>query len=124
MPSRRCVVILPMLIARTMLDTGLARRIALLLIRAFGSSSLGVSYALLAADITLASGVPSITACTAGMITPIAVRIAALFQSAPGPTANRLGAYLIAGVYQGSGAACAMFFTGADSPYEVAAPMT
>jgi DASS family divalent anion:Na+ symporter len=109
------LVILAMLIARTMLDTGLARRIALLFIRAFGRSSLGVSYALLATDITLASGVPSITARTAGMIAPIAVRIADLFQSTPGPTANRLGAYLIAGIYQGSGVACAMFFTGQAS---------
>ena len=49
------LVILAMLIARSMLDTGLARRIALLFIRAFGKTSLGVSYALLMTDVTLAS---------------------------------------------------------------------
>ena len=73
-----------MLIARSMLDTGLARRIALLFIRAFGKTSLGVSYALLMTDVTLASGVPSITARSAGMLLPVARRIAELFDSRPG----------------------------------------
>lgn len=109
------LVIVAMLIARAMLDSGLARRIALLFIRAFGRSSLGVSYALLATDVTLASGVPSITARTAGMIAPVAVRIADLFDSHPGPSARRLGGVLIAGIYQGSAVACAMFFTGQAS---------
>jgi divalent anion:Na+ symporter, DASS family len=87
------LVIVAMLIARSMLDSGLARRIALVFIRAFGRSSLGVSYALLATDITLASGVPSITARTAGMIVPVAVRIADLFDSAPGPLPNGSAAF-------------------------------
>ncbi|MCC7123957.1 MAG: DASS family sodium-coupled anion symporter [Acidobacteria bacterium] len=109
------LVIVAMLIARSMLDSGLARRIALVFIRAFGRSSLGVGYALMATDVTLASGVPSITARAAGMLAPIAIRIADLFDSTPGPTANRIGAYLIASIYQGSAVACAMFFTGQAS---------
>lgn len=109
------LVITAMLIARSMLDTGLARRIALLFIRAVGRSSLGISYALLMSDVTLASGVPSITARSAGMLLPIARRIAELFESEPGPTAGRLGAFLVAGLYQGSAVACAMFLTGQAS---------
>lgn len=109
------LVIVAMVIARAMLDSGLARRIALLFIRAFGRSSLGVSYALLATDVTLASGVPSITARAAGMLAPIAVRIADLFDSHPGPSGKRLGGALIVGIYQGSAVACAMFFTGQAS---------
>jgi DASS family divalent anion:Na+ symporter len=109
------LVILAMLIARAMLDTGLARRIALLFIRAVGQSSLGISYALLMTDVTLASGVPSITARSAGMLLPVARRIAELFDSHPGPTAGRLGTFLVAGLYQGSAIACAMFFTGQAS---------
>jgi len=109
------LVILAMLIARSMLDTGLARRIALLFIRAVGQSSLGISYALLMTDVTLASGVPSITARSAGMLLPVARRIAELFDSHPGPTAGRLGTFLVAGLYQGSAIACAMFFTGQAS---------
>jgi DASS family divalent anion:Na+ symporter len=109
------LVILAMLIARSMLDTGLARRIALLFVRAVGRSSLGISYALLMTDVTLASGVPSITARSAGMLLPVARRIAELFDSHPGPTAGRLGTFLVTGLYQGSAIACAMFFTGQAS---------
>ena len=109
------LVIIAMLIAKVMLDCGLARRIALLFVRAVGRTSLGVAYALQMTDVTLASGVPSITARSAGMVLPIARSIAELFDSRPGPTAKRLGAFLIAAMYQGSAVACAMFLTGQAS---------
>ena len=109
------LVIIAMLIAKVMLDTGLARRIALLFVRAVGRTSLGVAYALQMTDVTLASGVPSITARSAGMVLPIARSIAELFDSQPGPTGKRLGTFLIAAVYQGSAVACAMFLTGQAS---------
>ncbi len=109
------LVIIAMLIAKVMLDCGLARRIALLFVRAFGKTSLGISYALQMTDVTLASGVPSITARSAGMVLPIARSIAELFDSRPGPSANRLGAFLIVAMYQGSAVACAMFLTGQAS---------
>ncbi len=109
------LVVAAMLIARVMLDCGLARRIALLFIRAFGKTSLGVSYALVMTDVTLASGVPSITARSAGMMLPVARSIAELFDSRPGPTAGRIGGFLIAAMYQGSAVACSMFLTGQAS---------
>jgi len=109
------LVIIAMLIAKVMLDCGLARRIALLFVRAVGRTSLGVAYALQMTDVTLASGVPSITARSAGMVLPIARSISELFDSRPGPTANRLGAFLIVAMYQGSAVACAMFLTGQAS---------
>ena len=109
------LVIVAMLIARSLLNSGLARRIALLFIRAFGQTSLGLSYAVQMTDVTLASGVPSITARSAGMVLPVPLSIAELMGSRPGPTANRLGAFLIAAMYQGSAVACAMFFTGQAS---------
>ena len=49
------------------------------------------------------------------MLLPIARRIAELFDSHPGPTAGRIGTFLVAGLYQGSAVACAMFFTGQAS---------
>lgn len=109
------LVIVAMLIARSLLDSGLARRIALLFTRAVGKSSLGVSYALLMSDVVLASGVPSVTARSAGMLLPIARSIAELFGSTPGATAQRLGTVLVVSLYQGSTVACAMFFTGQAS---------
>jgi DASS family divalent anion:Na+ symporter len=109
------LVVVAMLIARSLLDSGLARRIALLFIRAFGRSSLGLSYAVQMTDVTLATGVPSITARSAGMVLPVPLAIAELMGSRPGATANRLGAFLIAAMYQGSAVACAMFLTGQAS---------
>ena len=46
-------------------------------------------------------------------------RIAELFDSHPGPTAGRIGTFLVAGLYQGSAVACAMFFTGQASNLRV-----
>jgi DASS family divalent anion:Na+ symporter len=109
------LVIVAMMIAKAMLDCGLARRIALLFVRAVGKTSLGVAYALQMTDVTLASGVPSITARSAGMILPVARSIAELFDSRPDHTRTRLGAFLIAAMYQGSAVACAMFITGQAS---------
>jgi DASS family divalent anion:Na+ symporter len=109
------LVVVAMLIARSLIDSGLARRIALLFIRAFGETSLGLAYAVQMTDVTLATGVPSITARSAGMVLPVPLGIAELMGSRPGPTANRLGAFLIAAMYQGSAVACAMFLTGQAS---------
>jgi divalent anion:Na+ symporter, DASS family len=109
------LVLSAMLMARAILDSGLARRIALLFVRRFGQSSLGIAYALVMTDVTLASGVPSITARSAGMVLPIGRSIAELFGSTPGPTSPRLGRYLLAAMYQGSAVACAMFLTGQAS---------
>jgi DASS family divalent anion:Na+ symporter len=109
------LVIIAMLIAKVMLDCGLARRIALLFVRAVGKTTLGVAYALQMTDVTLASGVPSITARSAGMVLPVGRSIAELFDSHPGPSAKRLGTFLVAAMYQGSAVACAMFLTGQAS---------
>jgi DASS family divalent anion:Na+ symporter len=109
------LVIVAMLIAKMMLDCGLARRIALLFVRMVGKTSLGVAYALQMTDVTLASGVPSITARSAGMVLPVGRSIAELFNSRPDETRTRLGAFLVAAMYQGSAVACAMFITGQAS---------
>jgi divalent anion:Na+ symporter, DASS family len=109
------LVLSAMLMARAILDSGLARRLALLFIRRFGSSPLGIAYALVMTDVTLATGVPSITARSAGMVLPIGRSIAELLGSTPGATAPRLGRFLVSAMYQGSAVACAMFLTGQAS---------
>jgi divalent anion:Na+ symporter, DASS family len=48
-------------------------------------------------------------------VLPVARSIAELFDSRPDHTRLRLGAYLIAAMYQGSAIACAMFITGQAS---------
>jgi DASS family divalent anion:Na+ symporter len=109
------LVLVAMIMARVLIDTGAAHRIALFFVGRFGRRSLGVSYALVMTDVTLAVGVPSITARSGGMVMPVGKAIAELFDSHPGPTAPRIGRYLFASMYQGSAVACAMFLTGQAS---------
>lgn len=104
------MVLAAMLMSRALRDCGLARRVALWFIRAIGSTSLGLGYALHFTDLTLATGVPSITARSASIVFPIARSISSLYESEPGPTAGRLGAFLMTCMYQTSVVASAMFF--------------
>lgn len=114
------LVLSAMLMSRALRDSGLSRRIALLFVGLFGRTSLGVSYSLVMSDVTLAAGIPSITARSGGIILPVARSIAELYESKPGPTADRLGTFLMIALYQGSAVACAMFMTGQASNVLVA----
>ena len=100
------LVLAAMLISRVLRDSGLARRLALLFVRRFGTTSIGVAYSLLMSDVTLAAGIPSITARSGGIVLPITRGIAELYDSRPGPTSGRLGRFLMTSLYQGSAVAC------------------
>jgi len=102
-------------ISRALINTGLARRIALGFVRAFGKSSLGVCYALSFSDVVLATIIPSNGARSGGVILPIVRSISELYGSHPGATAGVLGSFLMSGVYQGICISAAMFFTGQAS---------
>ncbi|WP_321476005.1 DASS family sodium-coupled anion symporter [uncultured Paludibaculum sp.] len=102
-------------VSRALINTGLARRIALGFVRLFGRSTLGVSYALSLSDMVLATIIPSNGARSGGVILPIVRSIAELYGSTPGATANRVGAFLMAGVYQAICVTAAMFYTGQAS---------
>ncbi|HBY62406.1 MAG TPA: anion permease [Solibacterales bacterium] len=102
-------------ISRALINTGLARRIALLFVRAFGTTSLGVTYALSASDMVLASVIPSNGARSGGVILPIVRSVAELYGSKPGATAALLGSFLMTAVYQSICVTSAMFFTGQAS---------
>lgn len=102
-------------ISRALIETGLARRIALFFVRLFGKSSLGVSYALTLSDLVLAPAIPANGARTGGVILPIVRSIAELYGSSPGVTANLLGCFLFTAVYQGICVSAAMFYTGQAS---------
>ncbi len=102
-------------ISRALINTGLARRIALFFVRVFGKSSLGVSYALTLSDVVLAPAIPANGARTGGVILPIVRSIAELYGSSPGATASILGCFLFTAVYQGICVSAAMFYTGQAS---------
>jgi divalent anion:Na+ symporter, DASS family len=99
-------------ISRAMLKTGLGRRIAFLFIRRLGRRSLGLGYALVCTDFVLGALIPSNSARCGGVIFPIAKSLAVAYDSEPGPTAPRLGAFLMSLIYQGDVIICAMFLTG------------
>lgn len=102
-------------ISRSLLKTGLARRIALFFVRTFGQSSLGVSYALALSDLTLAGIIPSNGARSGGVVLPIVRSIAELYGSKPGATAGMIGSFLMVAVYQSICVTASMFFTGQAS---------
>lgn len=102
-------------ISSALLKTGLARRIALLFVRAVGRTPLGVCYALAGTDMVLAGIIPSNAARSGGVVLPIARSIAELYGSRPGPTSALLGSFLITGLYQSICITAAMFFTGQAS---------
>jgi len=109
------LVIAALMISRGLVNSGLGRRIALFFVRAFGKSSLGVSYALSLSDMLLAGMIPSNSARSGGIIMPIARSIAELYGSKPGASSALLGTFLFAAVYQSICVTAAMFYTGQAS---------
>lgn len=109
------LVMVAFFIARALINSGLARRIALFFVRLTGSSSLGIAYALTLSDMVLATIIPSNGARSGGVILPIVRSIAELYGSTPGPTAALLGSFLMTAVYQGICITTAMFLTGQAS---------
>lgn len=109
------LVLAAFFISRGMIKTGLGRRIAFLFIKAIGHHSLGLGYALASTETVLATVIPSTGARSGGIIFPIAKSLAEAYESRPGPTARRLGAFLMTSVYQCNVIVCAMFLTGQAS---------
>jgi DASS family divalent anion:Na+ symporter len=109
------LVLAAFFISRGMIKTGLGRRIAFLFIKAIGHHSLGLGYALASTETVLATVIPSTGARSGGIIFPIAKSLAEAYESRPGPTARRLGAFLMVSVYQCNVIVCAMFLTGQAS---------
>jgi divalent anion:Na+ symporter, DASS family len=109
------LVVAAFFISRALMNTGLARRIALFFVRLFGKTTLGVTYALSLSDMVLAGMIPSNSARSGGIILPIARSIAELYGSKPGATAGLLGSFMITAVYQSICVTAGMFYTGQAS---------
>lgn len=109
------MVLAAFFISRAMLKTGLGRRIALLFIRLIGHRTLGLGYSLIATDFVLASIIPSTAARSGGVVFPIAKSLAQTYESHPGDTARKLGAFLMVLCYQCDVIICATFLTGQAS---------
>jgi divalent anion:Na+ symporter, DASS family len=91
--------------------TGLGLRIAYMLIRALGDSTLKLGYALELADLFISPATPSNTARGGGIIFPIVRSLASAFDSEPGKSPRRIGAYLTQVAYQADTITAGMFIT-------------
>lgn len=95
------------LLARGFIKSGLGTRIGYYFIHLFGKSMLGISYALVTAELILAPFIPSNTARGAGIIFPIVNALLAQEQL----KTKRMGGYLIKLCFQANTITSAMFLT-------------
>ncbi|HRP26887.1 MAG TPA: DASS family sodium-coupled anion symporter [Burkholderiaceae bacterium] len=100
------------MISRALIKTGLGARIGYRFIVLVGKRTLGIGYALAAAELTIAPVTPSNTARGGGIIHPIMRGIAGSFGSDPEQgTQNRIGRYLALVNYHANPITSAMFIT-------------
>jgi DASS family divalent anion:Na+ symporter len=117
------LIVAAFLFARGLVQTRLGERIAYSIVRAAGSSPLRLGYSLVLADLVMAPMTPSNTARAGGILFPITLNVARAFGSEPGPTASRIGAFLMKTLYQGDLVVSAMFLT-ATAPNPLVAEFT
>jgi anion transporter len=91
--------------------SGLGNRIALVLVRSLGRSTLGLGYAVALSDLALAPATPSNTARSGGTIYPIISNIPRIYGSEPGPTAGRIGTYVMWTAFAATAVTSSMFLT-------------
>jgi divalent anion:Na+ symporter, DASS family len=100
------------LFAHAVTRTQLGLRIAYFFISRFARTPLMLGYSVALTDLILAPVVPSDTARGGAIISPVVRGLATALGSEPGPTANRIGAYLTLVGFHCTYTASAMFLTG------------
>ena len=105
------LIVAAFLFSRAFVQTRLGERIAYTIVKAIGTSPLRLGYSIVLADLVMAPMTPSNTARAGGILFPITLNVARAFGSEPGPTATRMGAFLMKTLYQGDLVVSAMFLT-------------
>src|SRR5215203_2358747 len=105
------LIVTAFMFARGFAESHLGERIAYLIVRRIGGSPLGLGYAIVCADLVMAPMTPSNTARAGGILFPITLNVARAFGSEPGPTAPRIGQFLMQTLFQGDLIVSAMFLT-------------
>lgn len=105
------LIVCAFLFARSFIKTGLGTRVAYMLMRAIGDRTLKLGYVLAISDLILAPATPSNTARGGGVLYPIVRSLCTAFDSEPGPSARRVGAYLMQTEYHANIITSAMFMT-------------
>ena len=100
------------LIAGSVVKTGFGLRIALMLVKRFGNSILGLGYAMTTAELILGPIVPSNTARGGGILAPITRSLSEALDSFPENEPERAGVYLTTLGAHANLITAAMFLTG------------
>ena len=114
------LIISAFLFSRGFIKTGLGRRIAFSMMKRFGDSSLKLGYTLVLSNFIISPAIPSNTARGGGIMFPIVKSLAEAMDSKPGPTARKIGAYLIQAVCQSDNIACCVMMTAVSSNFLIA----
>ncbi|MDD4600235.1 putative malate transporter YflS [bioreactor metagenome] len=109
------LIVAAFMFAKGFIVTGLGRRIAYVLMSKFGDSTLKLAYTLSATDFIVAPFTPSNTARGGGIIYPITRSLCSAFGSEPGPTAGRVGKFLVFSSYNAVIISASIFMTGASN---------
>lgn len=115
------LIVCAFLLARAFIKSGLGSRIAYLIIKAIGKSSLTLGYAITLSEFVISPATPSSTARAGGIIYPIIRSLSSALHSEPNDgTARKFGAYIMQIEYQANAITCAMFMTAmAGNPMSV-----
>jgi len=105
------LILAAFLFARGLVVTRLGERIAYGIVRRVGGSPLGLGYSIVLADLVMAPMTASNTARAGGILFPVTLNVARVFGSEPGPTASRIGSFLLLALYHGDLVVSAMFLT-------------
>lgn len=105
------LIVSAFLFSRGFIKTGLGRRIAFLIMRAIGHRTINLAYALAISDLIISPATPSVTARSGGIIFPIAKSLSVAFDSEPGVSSRRMGAFLIQSVTHVSMVTSTLFLT-------------
>jgi len=91
--------------------SGLGRRLSLMLVHSLGRRTIGLGYAVAFSDLVLAPATPSNTARSGGTIYPIVSNIPRIYGSEPGPTAGKIGTYVMWTAFATTGVTSSLFLT-------------
>lgn len=106
------LILAAFLVAKGVIKSGLGRRIAFLLIRRFGKSSLNLGYCIVVTDTLLGPAIPSNTA-RSGILYPITHALSLDTGSLPTPESRKkTGSYLMMTAIAGHTISSALWFTG------------
>ncbi|WP_404996454.1 anion permease [Caldifermentibacillus hisashii] len=106
------LIVAAFLFSAGLIKTGLGERIAYLLMKKFGTSSIKLGYSLSLGDLLLSLFIPSNTARSGGIMYPIVHSISEVSGSTPEKNPRKIGAYLIQTVVQTENITSCLTLTG------------